>query len=156
MKPIDTTKFNESLRFVAKYWKPSLFSASRGWKELGLAAPVRWWRTRAAAAVAAVAIISASAAIFIYDTVRTPEQAVETTTQPVAEAPMTKIVRIEFTDAPLAEVIAKIEEVYGVKVTDCPAESARLTLSYEGNAPDLITTINEILGTEMKVELCAD
>lgn len=36
-----------------------------------------------------------------------------------------------------------------------PCAGYRLTLRYEGTAPDLVATVNELLGTEMEVE-CDD
>jgi hypothetical protein len=60
--------------------------------------------------------------------------------------------RITFDDAPLSEVIIKIQETYNVTITNIPTEEHRLTLSYEGTADELIETINDLLGTEMKIQ----
>ena len=60
--------------------------------------------------------------------------------------------RLEFTDASLKDVVKKIESVYEVRIVNVPDTDIRLTLSYEGTAEDLISTINELEGTQMRVE----
>lgn len=60
--------------------------------------------------------------------------------------------RIEFKDAALKDVVNKIEEVYQVKIENIPESDVRLTLSYEGTAEELIEVINEIAGTDFKVD----
>ena len=60
--------------------------------------------------------------------------------------------KIEFTDAPLADVVKEIERVYEVHVVNVPEMGDyRLTLSYEGTAKDLVETINELLGTSLGI-----
>ncbi len=60
---------------------------------------------------------------------------------------------IDFENAPLPDVIKRIESVYGVKVEDVPAspEGYVLSLHYEGTPTDLISVINDILETKMTV-----
>lgn len=61
--------------------------------------------------------------------------------------------RLEFDDMPLSMVVKEIEKAYNVKISGLPADSdIHLTLSYEGNAYELIDTINQILDTNLKVE----
>ena len=113
-----------------------------------------WWsRSRIAAACAAAAIFTASAAIIVYHNNFTEaESPVTVTGQPAR--PAAEIVRvIDFEQAPLTEVVAKIREVYGVEVTNLPADADQyeLSLHYEGSALDLVETINDILDTDMKV-----
>ena len=66
---------------------------------------------------------------------------------------MAEVKVIDFENAPLPEVVKKIESVYGVKVMGMPEspEHYELSLHYEGTPTDLISTINEILGTQMTV-----
>ena len=61
---------------------------------------------------------------------------------------------IDFEYAALPEVVKQIEKVYGVEIINMPedADSYHLTLHYEGDASDLINTINEILGTNLKIK----
>jgi hypothetical protein len=44
--------------------------------------------------------------------------------------------------------------LYDVKITNVPENSddIRLTLGYEGNAEDVVATINDLLGTNLAVE----
>jgi hypothetical protein len=75
---------------------------------------------------------------------------VQTTSTP-ASAQADRVIVIEFTDAPLTDVVARIEAEYGVKVENVSAETYKLTLRYEGNAADLIDTINELLNTNLTI-----
>ena len=61
---------------------------------------------------------------------------------------------IDFENATLPAVVAKIKEVYGVEVVNLPesADEYKLSLHYEGTAADLVDTINETLGTDIKVQ----
>ncbi|MDE6100234.1 MAG: DUF4974 domain-containing protein, partial [Paramuribaculum sp.] len=70
-----------------------------------------------------------------------------------AVAPEKQIRTIDFENAPLEEVVARISEVYGVSITDVPAEASdyRLSLHYEGNVVDLVGTINELLAIDLKI-----
>ena len=67
--------------------------------------------------------------------------------------PLAEVKVIDFENAPLPEVVKKIESVYGVKVEGVPASPDEyvLSLHYEGTPTDLISVINEILGTQMTV-----
>ena len=60
--------------------------------------------------------------------------------------------RIEFKDTPLPKVAEAIAETYDVEITGIrPGDNTRLTLSYEGTAEDLVATINELLGTRLRI-----
>ncbi len=106
---------------------------------------------RIVAAIAAMVILSGTAAI-IYRNNRAedvPEQSVPVRT--VGSLDEVKV--IDFEDASLTDVVAKIESTYDVKVGGLPEspEEYRLSLHYEGTPVDLIATINDILGTQMTV-----
>lgn len=58
---------NESVEFVARYYREGAFSARRGWRQLGLTT-LQWWRTRWAAAAAVVVALTATAGIYAYIT----------------------------------------------------------------------------------------
>ena len=60
--------------------------------------------------------------------------------------------RLEFTDAPVSRVVQKIENVYGVRLSNLPPDDPRLTLSYTGTAADLVETINTMLGCDIRIE----
>lgn len=60
--------------------------------------------------------------------------------------------RIEFTDTPLSDIVKETEKVYGVKLTNLPDQSQRLTVSYEGNAQDFVAVLNQLLNADIKIE----
>lgn len=146
-------KMNESVEFVARYYRKDAFSARRGWRQLGLTS-FQWWRTRWAAAAAVIVALTATAGIYAY-IVSSPSEARQPEAAPVTEkvTPIEVVSRkIEFTDAPLADVVKEIERVYEVHVVNVPEKGDyRLTLSYEGTAKDLVETINELLGTSLGI-----
>ena len=80
-----------------------------------------------------------------------PQQTMPVKTQTIN--PLAEVKAIDFENAPLPDVIKKIETVYNVKVNGIPAypEEYELSLHYEGTPTDLISVINEILGTQMTV-----
>ncbi|MDE5594137.1 MAG: hypothetical protein K2I89_00995 [Muribaculaceae bacterium] len=143
----------KEISFVAKHYRKNSFSVDKAWASLGVASPSKWRVLRAAAVVAGVVVLSATAAI-IYN--HYEPSATEPTVETVAETPSpSEVVRvIDFEEATLPVVVETIKEVYGVKIVNLPenADSYRLSLRYEGTAEDLLTTINEILDTEMSVE----
>lgn len=138
----------KDVTYIARRYRKGRFSADRGWKRLGIAPSAGWRRMRVAAAIASVVVLSAVGAI-VYHRYSLPEA--PATVQPEISAERVRV--IDFEDAPLPTVVAKISEVYGVEVTGMPdnADDYRLSLHYEGNAGALVETINEILGTNMAV-----
>ncbi|MDE6484395.1 MAG: hypothetical protein K2L14_03250 [Duncaniella sp.] len=141
----------KEIDFIARRYKERRFNTTDGWRRLGIAPVSAWKRFRVAAVVAAAVALSAAAALIYtgystHDTVTTQIEA------PAAEA-LTTVRVIDFDNAPLTEVVDKIEEVYHVTVDNMPADAAgySLSLHYEGNPEDLIAVINEILGTSMTV-----
>lgn len=147
-------KMNESVEFVARYYREGAFSARRGWRQLGLTT-LQWWRTRWAAAAAVVVALTATAGIYAYTT-SSPSEARQPEAASVTEkvTPIEEVSRkIEFADTPLVDVVKEIERVYEVHVVNLPEDGDyRLTLSYEGTAKDLVETINELLGISLRIE----
>lgn len=82
------------------------------------------------------------------------EQAQSTKENIEAISPIQAVKIIDFECSSLPDVISEIKEVYGVEVVNLPenAEEYHLSLHYEGNAADLVATINDILGTQMIVK----
>lgn len=142
---------DKEIGFVARHYREGLFSVKDGWRRLGLGMSVRMRRYRIAAAVSAVVVLSASAAI-IYHEYRAGSVPEKTETMQTVN-PMAEVKVIDFENAPLPEVIGQIETVYGIRVEGVPEspEHYELSLHYEGTPTDLISTINEILGTQMTV-----
>lgn len=149
----EESRFKKSLGFVAENYDDESFSAKKAWRRISLRK--REWRIRRIAAASAAAIVIFASSAFIYRYVKTSggdAGAVEKT-ETIEKAPSLKTVskRIEFNDAPVSVVVREIERVYGVKVINVPDSGLRLTLSYEGTAEDLVNTINELEGTDLKI-----
>ena len=142
---------NQEVDFIACRYKQGRFSPDAGWSHLGIAPASIWKRYRIAAAVAVTVILSATATILYreYRMDDVPQQTIPVETV----SPLAEVKVIDFENAPLPEVVKKIESVYGVKVESVPAspEGYVLSLHYEGTPNDLISVINDILGTEMTV-----
>lgn len=151
-------KDKNSIDFVARHYRHGAFSVSEGRRALGLG---RRWSRRAlniAASVAVVVALTATAAVIIsrhdYDSKPAKETSPTMQTAPETRVAPERVVRvIEFDDAPLTDVVARITEVYGVAINGLTDESGtkRLTLRFEGNAEDLVASINELLGTELVI-----
>ena len=158
-----TDKIKRSLDFVVRFYRPNLFRPD-GWF---IAPPLPFWRRHAVAVAVIGVALAAAAAITTYVALRpqTPEKIEMETSTPevvepdpvlteeapvIEEAPAVK--KIEFDNASLSEVVNAIEETYGVKVAGSTGNQPPLTLSYEGNAEDLVSTINDLLGTNLRIE----
>lgn len=141
----------KDIDYIARHYRSGRFNAGAGWKRLGLASVSLRKRFRFAAVIAAVIVISSTAAI-IYHNYQTVDVTRQTTEIP-SISPMEEVKVIDFENASLNEVVQKIEDVYNVKVTNLPAQSEEyeLSLHYEGNPKDLIEVINDILNTQMTV-----
>jgi hypothetical protein len=152
-------RFNDSVEFVSKHYRKGHFSAKEGLRKVGIS-PLQLWRKRIAVAASVCVVLTASACLYTLLSTSDRQPAPEPTIiQPTQEpqqpdtTPMRDVAqRITFDDAPLSEVIIKIQETYNVTITNIPTEEHRLTLSYEGTADELIETINDLLGTEMKIQ----
>lgn len=149
-------RFDESVRFVARYYRQNAFTGKNPlWRQV-IEPHSRWRRYGVAAAVAGVVLTMSAIGAFIVFNQKPVEQPVrvETTTSAPKAVPMKAAsvsMKISFTEANLPEVCAKIEDVYGVELTNIPGDAEPLTLDYEGTAADLVETINELLGTNIEI-----
>lgn len=145
---------NKEIEFIAKRYSRGSFNSKKAWKRLGIAHLSWWSRYGMVAAICGAVFLSATAALVYrhYKTDVVPEPAVITANKPVAPTEVVRVIDFENTTLPV--VISKIKEVYGVEVINLPenSEDYHLSLHYEGNAVDLVNTINEILDTEMRVK----
>ena len=153
-----TDKFKESLRFVVKFYRPDSFRPDPDLFHIP-AIKRPWWRRTSVAAAVAAGVLAASAFVYI-DLARHRSAAVEPAPQESIIVPEPQPVvaeeaksrRIEFKDTPLPKVAEAIAETYDVEITGLrPGDNTRLTLSYEGTAEDLVATINELLGTRLRI-----
>lgn len=146
---------NEDIEYIAKRYKKGKFSVEEGWKRLNIK-PAFNWRTKIiAASVASVVVLTAAAAVIVYQHSINNQTTTNSTTEKTIEIAPEQVVKvIDFENTPLPVVIAKIKDVYGVEIVNIPenAEDYNLSLHYEGNAIDLIATINEIFDTQMEVK----
>lgn len=150
---------NKDVDFIAQRYRKGRFSSDAGWLRLGIAPISHWRRFRVSAAVAATVILSATAAIIYreYSATDIPQKSATISDYQTVNIhtphPMTEIKTIDFEDARLKDVVKKIETVYNVKVENLPdnTEDYVLSLHYEGTPTELISVINDILGTQMSV-----
>ena len=149
-----TEKFKDSLSFVVRHYRPGAFRADRIF-----AAPRPWWRrTAVAASVAAGVLVMSAIVYFTTQSPTIPGSAVHEAPSSEVAAPVApsaqSVIRLEFDDMPLSSVVAEIENAYNVEISglDEADRDQRLTLIYEGNAAELVSAINEILGTQLTVE----
>lgn len=144
----------EEVTYIAKRYRRGKFSADKGWKRLNIKPAFKWSGLKIAAAVASVVVLSATAAVIYhqYELKDTTDKTVNESVKPAASPEAVKV--IDFENTPLPTVISKIKEVYGVEVINVPdnAGEYHLSLHYEGNAVDLVATINDILETQMSVK----
>lgn len=146
-----------SEKFVVRHYRRGAFDQRRAWMAMGIR--VQWWKSplRVAAAIAAIAALTATATL-VYRSVAAPEPAVVQTdtcaVKPSLDVLLATPHPITFTDARLCEVVREIERVYGVKIAGVSENNAeyRLTLKYEGRVTELVEQINEVLGTSLTVE----
>ena len=146
---------NEDIEFIAKRYKKGKFSVEEGWKRLNIKPAFNWRSKMIAACVASVVVLTAAAAVVVYRQYSTNQATSDATTEnAVSIAPEQVVKVIDFENTPLPVVISKIKDVYGVEIVNLPynADDYKLSLHYEGNATDLIATINEILETKMEVK----
>ena len=144
----------DEVTYIAKRYRKGKFSANKGWRRLNIKPAFKWNSFKIAAAISSVVVLSATAAVIFhqYELKNAPDKPIHEIVKPVEPLEVVKV--IDFENIPLTTVISKIEEVYGVEIENVPenAEEYNLSLHYEGNAVDLVSTINDILETQMTVK----
>lgn len=143
----------EDITYIAKRYSRGKFSVDKGWKRLNIKPVFKWSILKIAAAISSVVVLSATAAVIYheYELKNSRERTIEEVIKPTQ---LEAVKVIDFENTPLTSVISKIKDVYGVEVVNIPdnAEEYHLSLHYEGNAVDLVATINDILETQMSVK----
>ena len=145
---------NQDISYIAKRYRKGLFATDAALKRVkpaGVSFPAR---ARIAVIAGVVVVLGATASILIRNHYADQEPKPATTSQTVEIAPEAVSRVIDFENATLPTVVTKIKEIYGVDIVNLPdnAEDYTLSLHYEGNASDLVETINMTLDTEMKIE----
>ncbi len=149
---------DKDIRFIAKHFRKGLFNTEATLKRvksssLSTRHPFMS-RMKVAAVVGAVVVLGATASIILRNHFTPSENEIVEKTLVIETTPE-KIDRvIDFEDTPLPIVVTRIREVYGVEITGLPddAEEYTLSLHYEGNAEDLIQTINDTLDTKIRID----
>ncbi|MDE6479872.1 MAG: hypothetical protein K2L45_06330 [Muribaculaceae bacterium] len=145
---------NKNINYITKHYKEGLFDVESALLRIKQSAPKWWTRSRIAAACIGAVVLTATAAVFVHKSYFW-QPANDTEIIQPTNIPASEIIRsIDFENAPLPTVVQKIREVYGVEVTDMPADASEYSLSlhYVGSATDLVETINDILDTDMKIQ----
>lgn len=155
----EKNKTEESIRFVTGHYVDDTLLPRQGWQQFRISHHISSFRHNVAAACIGVTVLAASASIYYFTAYdhNTPRE--ETITLPAKEsavAPEVRIERIEYHDAPLKDVVAEIERVYGVTIGNVPDKDMRLTISYEGTAQDVVETINDLLNLNLTVSPKSD
>lgn len=154
----ENNKTEESLRFVTRHFEDDTLLPRTGWEQFISTHHISSFRHNIAAACIGAVVLAASASIYYFTTRPESTAPVENVVTPAetAVAPELRIERIEFHDAPLKEVVAEIERVYGVTIGNVPEEDINITISYEGTAQDVVETINDLLNLNLTVSPKSD
>lgn len=145
--------FHKNIDFVVKHYKKGLFSIEPALYRIKGFKKKIWTLPKVAAISSLIIAIGATAAILITHSLNQKEIGTQV---PVIEKISPAFVShiIDFDDAPLLAVVEQINLIYSVEIENIPenAEEIYVSLHYEGTALDLIETLNEILGTNMKIK----
>lgn len=145
---------DKEIGFIARHYKEGVFNTEKALRKIKPVIRKIWSWQRIAVASCVVIVLGATAALLIRNSYYSEEQVkIENTVSPAV--PLESISKvIDFDDVPLPVVIEQIKLVYDVEITNIPenAEDYRLSLHYEGNAIDLVETINELLGINLEIE----
>ncbi len=145
---------NKDIRYIAKHYRKGLFATDSALRRIkGVDRP--WWTpAKIAAASVVVVVMGATATVLIRNShINETPTSIEQVQPSVI--PSEAVVRvIDFEETPLTVVVSEIRNIYGVEVTNLPANAAeyKLSLHYEGSAADLVETINTILDTDMEIK----
>ena len=153
-----TDQIKKSLQFVTKFYTPGVFHPDPSFIRQG----IPFWKRHAVAASFTGTALLAAAAVTTYlalnpsdskQEIPAKEIKEDVPTDTIQESPRAEEVKkMVFEDAELSDVVKAIEKEYGVTVNGNREGQPRLTLSYQGNAEDLVATINDLLGTNLTIE----
>lgn len=143
----------KDIRFVASRYRQGAFSTEKAWRRLGFETQSWWTKSKIAAAVACLVFLSVSAALVVQRHYEGNAPATKAVNAEESEPSMDTVSVLDFDNAPLTEIVAEIQRVYGVEVSNLPEDAStyNLTIHYEGNACELVERINELLGTNLEI-----
>lgn len=145
---------DQKFEFVISHFKDGTLLPNEGWSRFKLTHRISSLKHYVAAASVVAIVLAASASLYYFYRPNTDSESEKiqlVTTEETKTTAKNKIEKIEFHDASLKEVIAEIERVYNVKITNIPEEDIRVTISYEGTAQDVVETLNELLNTNLVI-----
>ena len=156
-KETDMTEKNEidkRSEFVVHHFKDGTLLPNEGWHRFKVTHHISSFKRYAAAACVVSIVLAASASLYYYHDSKSSTETQNECLVPTEETKQTtenKIEKIEFHNASIKEVVAEIEQVYDVQISNIPEEDIRVTISYEGTAQDVVETINELLNTNLVI-----
>lgn len=140
--------------FILKHYKVGLFNTEKALRKIRPSIRKIWsWQRIAVASCVGIVLVATAAILVRNSYLYEKETEIETTVSPVV--PLESVSKvIDFDDAPLPIVIEQINSIYNVEIENIPedADDYRLSLHYEGNVKDLLESINEIIGTNLKIK----
>lgn len=145
---------HDNIDYIARRYRHGCFDTEKALRQIKSPSSFFNIRKWVAAACIAFVILGAGAFVLVRNGLLFERATPEVQSQGLPTETLTVVKVIDFDDAALTDVVVSIKEVYGVEVGNLPdnASSLRLSLHYTGNVADLIETINEILGTELKIK----
>lgn len=155
----ENNEMEEDLHFVVNHFKKGTLLPSNGWRKFKLKHRLSNYKRYIAAASITAVVLAASASLYYLSSHNVNSQREEQITEviPTVASPMeATTAKIEFKNAPLTDVVAEIERIYGVKITNLPEERIMVTISYEGTALDVVETINDLFDTNLKIATTAN
>lgn len=146
---------DEDIDFIVEHFHDGVFSPVTGWRMLQPRLGIRRKRLGIAAAAAAVIALSASAAVFLHYKAYRHDTLIELSMvddKQMEGSLNSKTIVIE--NSSLTEVVETIESEFDVRIGNLPPNSEEyvLTLRFEGTIEELVSAINETLGTQLTIE----
>ncbi len=151
----ENEKSKTDFQFVVHHFKEGTLLPQKGWQRFKLLHHISTFKRNIAAASIAAVVLAASASIYYISTADSDSETSTTITnigsEQSASSSEVRIAKIQFQNAHLSEVVAEIERVYDVTISNLPKEDIKVTISYEGSAEDVVETINELFDTQLTI-----
>ncbi len=145
---------DKNQKFVVRHFKEGRLLPNEGWHRFKLTHHINSIKRYIAAASVSAVILAATASLYYYSNTRDSSSKEDMHLTPIEDTMPSaeyKIEKIEFHNATLKEVIAEIERVYDVSISNVPEEEIRMTISYEGTASDVVENLNDLLNINLIV-----
>lgn len=150
----EKNEFDKRSEFVVRHFKDGALLPNEGWHRFKLTHHISSFKRYVAAASVATIVLAASASLYYFYNIKSNPETQNVhliSTEETKHSIEYRIEKIEFHNASLKDVVAEIEHVYDVKISNVPEEDIRVNISYEGTAQDFVETINELLNTNLVI-----